>query len=458
MNLGDRLRAAFRAFNGEKAQLQLRTIQNGIGPRKDTRELLLLYRQHWWFHAVVQFIASRIARTEWSLYRPKGGAGMPPRMRFDSGAELRRALKLGDLTLVEEHPVLEILQRPCPVLKGMASHKLSQIHLEVAGERFWLRNRDGAGRTVELWPVAPHWVVKVPVIGSEKFLVTRGSFSSNFDPEDILWTKELDAEDPYGRGASMGLALEDEVSADDYAGDMVNARLAEGGVPSLIVSLLPPTPGAAVPRERVDETAQEWKRDHAPVRAGGKGKPIRFVNSEVKVQNVAQNFVELGLSELRAFSRDAVQLGFSVAPEELGIVENSNRATIDSAEYLTALNVMVPRLEFLRDDWQTELVDEWDDRLVIGYPNPIPDDLSFKAAVMQAHPHGFRVDEVRDLAGAPELDADAGQVFAVKAGTQFVSDYAKVVVQKPAPDGQDQKDKAKREMPADPPWARTGTR
>lgn len=452
MKLGFRVRAAIQAFLGSNPPtLQLATSIGGSYPRKGTRELLLMYRNHWWFRAVVQFVASRIARTSWELYRPKGGKGMPRRMRFDSMRELRRAMKLGDLTEIEQHPVIEILQRPCPALKGVAAHKVMQVWLEVAGERFAIRNRDAQGRTVELWPMAPHWVQAVPSLESRTFRFSRGRLQGELPAEDVIWTKELDAEDPYGRGSGLGAALQDEVSTDDYAAELANTRLAEGGVPALIVGLTAPagTTGQ-VTKDDVQKTAQEWERDHKPVSSGGKGKPIRFVNSDVKIQNVSQDFAQLAIKDLRAFARDAVQLGFGIAPEELGIVENSNRATIDSAEYLTALNVLQPRLEFIRDDWQVELVDEWDDRLVLGFDSPIPDDYEFIAAVMQAHPHAFQVDEVRDLADRAELEKDSGKVFPVKAGMQFVADYGAVVQQKPAPAEQDP---AKRDLPPDPAWA-----
>ena len=50
-------------------------------------------------------------------------------------------------------------------------------------------------------------------------------------------------------------------------------------------------------------------------------------------------------TELRSFERDAIIQTFNVPPELVGVIENSNRATIEAALTIMAIQVIVPRLE-----------------------------------------------------------------------------------------------------------------
>ena len=128
-----------------------------------------------------------------------------------------------------------------------------------------------------------------------------------------------------------------------------------------------------------------------------------------------QNFQHLQLSDLRKSVRDICLQVWGVPPEILGILENSNRATIDAADYLFSKWVIVPRLEAWRLDFQRLLVPEFDERLILDYDSPVQEDTAFRAEVMKAMPWNFEADEVREVAGLSPLDDDKGK-FHVEAG------------------------------------------
>ena len=90
------------------------------------------------------------------------------------------------------------------------------------------------------------------------------------------------------------------------------------------------------------------------------------------------------LVDLRRFERDAIVQTFGVPPEMLGILQNSNRATIEAADHLFSRWVLLPRLEAFRDVLQKQLVPQFDEKLILTYQNPIPEDRDFKLSVMQS--------------------------------------------------------------------------
>ena len=101
---------------------------------------------------------------------------------------------------------------------------------------------------------------------------------------------------------------------------------------------------------------------------------------------------------------------FGIPPELLGILNNSNRATIESADYLFSRWVVAPRMEFLRSQLQERLIPEYDDRLVLDFVSPVAEDREHMLEASKAAPWSLKVDEWRVLQGQEPLDDDAGQI------------------------------------------------
>ena len=101
---------------------------------------------------------------------------------------------------------------------------------------------------------------------------------------------------------------------------------------------------------------------------------------------------------------------FGIPPELLGILNNSNRATIESADYLFSRWVVTPRLEFLRSQLQERLIPEYDDRLVLDFVSPVEEDRAHMLEAAKAAPWAMKVDEWRTLQGQETLNDESGQV------------------------------------------------
>jgi hypothetical protein len=129
---------------------------------------------------------------------------------------------------------------------------------------------------------------------------------------------------------------------------------------------------------------------------------------ELNVQRLDTNFDDMQLVELRRFLRDTIVQTFSVPPEIFGILENSNRATIDAAYYLLAKGALFPRIRTIAGELQVKLVPEFGAGLHLGFRNPIPEDRDFQLRGVSVSPSAFSRGELRDLLGfLPGDDADA---------------------------------------------------
>jgi SPP1 gp7 family putative phage head morphogenesis protein len=455
VGFSERIAAAWRAMRAGSSEVQrahdilARILQGSQPPRKGSRELLLAYRDTPWLRAAASRIGSAVASTPWRLYAAKrsGTARAVGRLpgpvqggRDSRSRELGRLRAAGELREIESHPLLDLLHRPNPVMAGAAARKLLQLWLDIKGEGFAILERNAAGMPVEMWPVPPHWIADIGV-GTRPFRASYLAWQREIPASDVLWLRDLDAENPYGRGSGVGEALADELSADEYAAKMVAAKLFNAGVPDMMVGI------ESASGDDARELKARWEREHrGPSKQGG---IFVYPKGKMTIEKLSPTFVDLALNDLRSWQRNIVVQVFGMPPEILGIIENSNRSTIDCAEYLFARGVVVPRLEMLRSDLQERLVPEFDEKLILDYDSPVPEDREFKAKAMQGAPFAFMLDEHRELAGFAALDGQRGQVFPVPTGTGFAPDPSKVKPATPTvgllPG---------RALPADPAWAR----
>ena len=90
-------------------------------------------------------------------------------------------------------------------------------------------------------------------------------------------------------------------------------------------------------KEQFERTTRGWWNAHRSFWHSGK----------MQVKELTQKFSDMQLSQLRKDSQQVTNTTYRVSPEVMGIVENSNRATIGGAFFLYAMTVVEPRLEFM---------------------------------------------------------------------------------------------------------------
>lgn len=400
------LRAAWKALFSDGATQGAQGLLSGISmgsqraPRRGSKELMLAYREQPWLRAIVQRIAQDVASVPLRLLAPSrpSGNGLVSRA-VGSAGDIRRkmlddGLQSGSLRVVEEHPFLDLLNFMNPALRAVGSLTVTQAYIDLKGEAFWVLERNGAGQVIEAWPVPPHWVSETPSSANPSFRMQAYGWNKNVPESDVLWLKVPDLENPYARGSGIGESLADEIDVDEFAAKHVRDWFFNGGRPSGFVSL----EGAG--EDEVTRFEERWRSRYQGL---GRAHQIHFTNAAIDYRDLSHTFKDQELLSLRQYQSDLMRQTFGVPPEILGILQNSNRATIDSSFYLYSRGVLIPRLVMLCDGLQ-QLAAEYDDRLIVDFVSPVPEDVEFKKSAMVALPTNYTVNEHRALAGQAPID------------------------------------------------------
>lgn len=385
-------------------------------PRMGTRQLLQAYNTMPWLRAVVNKVSNSIASTTWQLYvateKPKkGDAGRPKALRrrgiarsLDHIHRMKqyKALRKEDsLREIETHPVLDLLDHGNTAFPGFIAMQLTQQHLDLVGESAWMLDLKAAGIPSDFWPIPPNWITELPRKERPTYLVTAPSGSREVPVEEMIRFYLPDPSSPYTRGSGIGHALGDELETDEYAAKTLKAWFYNRARPDVLIS------AEGLRLEEIKRLEDHWLGKLKG--AQNVGRP-HFISRKLDVNVLSQTFQEMQLSQLRKDERDAIINVYGVPPELFGILQDSNRATIDAAGYLYARWVLMPRLEFLRIMMQLHLVERYDERLILDYVSPVMDDSEYELKVMTVQPAIPTVDEWREKMGlAPSEDTKVGQ-------------------------------------------------
>lgn len=394
-----------------------------VGTRLGTKELLLAFNTMPWLRAVVGKVGYATAAVPWQLFaataKPaKGGRPVKHAMLRSTRSPFERmkmykALRADDsLKEITDHPALVTLDKGNARMTGHQVRELTQQYLDLSGETGWVLERNGLKLPSEIYPVPPTWITGMPgQSGRDVYTVMMPGGTREIPPDDFIYFYHPNPADPYGRGTGTGHSLGDELETDEEAAKHLKMWFKNRARPDILVT------GPGLRAEEAKRLEENWIGKLSG--AKGVNRP-HFINREVKVDILSQTFQEMQLSELRKDERDIIIHTYGVPPEVFGILETSNRATIDAADYLMAKYVMVPRLEFQRAILQRRLVDLYDDRLILDYISPVMADREYELKVMMAQPAAFTVDEWREAASRPPLDGDGGDGHLAPTGVLYV--------------------------------------
>jgi HK97 family phage portal protein len=390
---------------GKQAGDVMSTIAQITGvnaPRRGSAELIRAYKQSPWLRGAVAKIANHTAAVPWQLFAQVGGktaAGETNYVRNiplqSAGREIRskmirRLKQAGELVEIVDHPLLELLAFGNPALHGVNAWKVTQTYYELKGEIFWVYEKDRSGRPAEFWPVPPHWVTKVPEEPGDQFELTIKGRLQKFDADDIQWLRDPDPSDPYGRGTGVGESLADEIETDEYASKFIKTFFYNRAKPDMMIGV------EGAKREALLRAKQQFEDDH---RGFWRAHRTFWHPGKITVHELNQKFSDMELSELRQWERDVMLNVWGIPPEIMGIVTSSNRATAHEARRIFADEVLIPRLDFMRNELQIELVPRYDKRLILDYVSPSPDDEEMELEAMRAAPWAVEVGEWRERMG-----------------------------------------------------------
>jgi hypothetical protein len=231
---------------------------------------------------------------------------------------------------------------------------------------------------------------------------------------EILWLHDPSPVNPYGRGHGILQALTDEVTTDEFAAKHTGSMFFNKATPEFVVM----DSNATEPDLRTHER-------HWASRLQGLYKAFRpyFTNRKLEFWQPNQmNLENLTLVPLRKFERDIQLQCWGLPPEQLGVVEKSNRATAEASDFIMETRLIRPRRGFLADEFSMKLAPEYDDRIEVGFVDTTPQDKKLSLDTMKANPAAYTINDWRRLTGDPPVEGELGESYLVPLNSYVTTD------------------------------------
>ena len=365
-------------------------------PTVASSELLKLYHTNPRLDGV-RVIAKKCANIELYLYN---------RMEFRT--------KKNDAEIIEKNEIYDLLDNPCPTFREITGWTIRYFVFAcyvLVGEAYLLKIRNPNGKVISLSPISPSWVVKTPTAGAEYWEVypygTTAGKAIVVPTEDIICFKDIDLNDPYGRGRGLSESIGDEIQSDEYASKYAKNLFFNDATPSAIIYAPSGT------KETADQIKQSWISKMAGYRHAKE--PMVLTGEGSKFEKISQTPTELDFTNSRKFLRDSANEHYQIPPEIMGILQNSNRSTIDSAYYLLNKNVLADYLRMFERVINNQLL--WEDYdkervFILHHENTIEEDIDLKLRIANdGLAHGtLTVNDWRRAMGY-EIDERGGDVY-----------------------------------------------
>ncbi len=403
-------------FKGKSSLLQVWSSVGGDG-RMSSNNLLRAYAYMPWLRAALGKIGDGIGATPWYLEQVATKAGPTRNVTYQNATLERKAVlkrvmasdkSITSVNAITSHPMLDVLSAPNPFMTGDSMIALTALHIDLVGEALWWLRPGENGVIEQIWPVPPGWISKRPS-GTEAFfeLNTSVGIPKKLSIDEVVWFRTPAPDNPYSKTVGVAGPLADELETDEWATKHVKAFFKNGARPDILIS------GTGLTKEEADRAEERWLqklqgfwRAHRP----------HFIGAEVKVTQLNGKFNDLQMVDLRKWQRDVVFQTIGVPPEMLGVLESSNRATINTATFIFGKWVLTPRLEVIRATIQTQLVPHFDTSLVVMYVSPVEEDREFRLEVYKASPWAHTVNDWRNLANDdPFADETNGEYLMIPA-------------------------------------------
>ena len=143
---------------------------SGTGPPgRGTKELLELDSKSPGLRAVTHKRGRAVAETHWQVFVARNGRRQAVRdvqlnrAPYPMRDEILKArLDKDEVEEIRDHPLLELLCHGNDQMLGMNVLSVTQNHLDLVGEAFWLLERGTLRQPIGLWPIPPHWITSLP--------------------------------------------------------------------------------------------------------------------------------------------------------------------------------------------------------------------------------------------------------------------------------------------------------
>lgn len=305
---------------------------------------------------------------------------------------------------------------------------LSAVYYLLVGEVFWVIDRSGP----EIIPIPPTWVDSKPTSKQPYYVVSfkdseTGAYAKQkVAAEDMVYIKRPDIEDPFGRGVSDIQQIGDELQVDEYMSKHQQTVFKNGAMPPMVVSM------KGANKTQRDAFVANWYANYGGLKNAHK---VAAVDGDsISFQILQQTMKDLDYGNSRKMVQNMI-LEHQMIPKELmGMVENSNRATITWSQIIYERNRLRPLVKVFQAALNRQLLPILREDGKLQFYGYMTTDKEYDrdTAIKGWDSTMMTRNEARVMMGLPETED--GDVYKVTGMVQFIpAAVEKSVVVEPEP-------------------------
>lgn len=279
---------------------------------------------------------------------------------------MRQRQRDGTLDVVDDHPLVALLERPNAYYSGLDLWTGTLGDLLLTGNAYWVKVRSAGNRVVELWWVPacqmePRWPDdgRPPFISHYEYQVDGQVYP--IDPADVVHFRDGFDPQNYRKGLSPLHSLLREIATDDEASNFTASMLRNMGVPGVVLS---PAEATSVTDEDLEEVKVKFAQ-----RFGGdrRGEPL-VLRGPTNVSVLSFNPEQMQLRDLRRIPEERITAIYGLAAVVVGLGAGLDRSTFSNmAEAREAAyeSMLIPLQRLVLATLQHRLVPDFGDARIL---------------------------------------------------------------------------------------------
>lgn len=315
-----------------------------------------------WAYACINKNAFSVAKCELKIYK----------------TIMRDGIK--DLEEITEHPFNDLIKNVNPFFNKFELMSLLVIFLDLTGNAYWWIIKDQLGVPRAIWNIPSHWMRIVP--SQDKFIsgyvmsVPNNPVPVPFDESDIIHFK-------YPSPFSLFYGMSPTLAA--YYGIDLNNESKTWGINYFKNNAQPAgilTTDNLINEIQHKRLTEMWNSRYQGSENAGK---MAILHSGLKYQQMGNSLKEMKFEETARGIRDEILAMYGVPASKLGLVEDVNRANAEANDYTFAKETILPRLMLIEEKLNEKLAPLYDEKLIIKFENPVPEDRQYRLQEIQTH-------------------------------------------------------------------------
>lgn len=340
-----------------------------------------------------------------------------------------------DFEEVQQHPILDLLDRFNDSTNKSEGFYLTQSHVKLAGDAFWLilDGEDNLPRYIFL--LQPDKVaiklgdftdVTATLIDGYEYKDTINDGGKNIEileqykPDEIIHFKVPNPGNMF-RGKSAVEALADEIDTDNFATEVQKNFFANGAIVDFVLST-----DSKVTAEQREVLQRELRANFGGFRNAFK---TLILGGGLKPERLMFSNKEMDLIALQEWFRDKIMVGFGNTKASLGLIDDVNRASHESSIIAWRQDSVAPQMGRMVDTLNEYLVPRYGDDLILGFKDPIPENRTAKVdeAVKLKAGDIINQNEARESLGYDTVDGgdEFGRERAQNQANEFIANLPK---------------------------------